>query len=121
VIYLKSDQLIEIHEKIIATTKGRPGIRDRGLIESIAIRPQWDQFSSVFEKATALAEAVAKWHPFIDGNKRTALTAVAVFLQMNGYFLLPREDTVESILNFSEGKMTFEDFSIWLQDCSIEV
>ncbi|MBI3093135.1 MAG: type II toxin-antitoxin system death-on-curing family toxin, partial [Candidatus Levybacteria bacterium] len=72
---------------------GSLGIRDIGLVESAGARPQvtFDGkhlYISTFDKAAALLQSLLKNHPFIDGNKRTALTSVGLFLKMNGYKLV---------------------------------
>lgn len=86
--YLTAQQVLFIHARLIATTGGEHGVRDIGLLESAVARPQatFDRvelYPGLFHKAAALMESLAQNHPFVDGNKRTAITA-AMFLQRNG-------------------------------------
>lgn len=66
---------------------GMAGVRDRGLLESAVARPQTGYYSGIVEEAAALCESLLQNHPFIDGNKRSAVVAAAVFLRWNGYKL----------------------------------
>lgn len=90
---LSYQQLIWIHGKILETTKGSPGLRDSGRIEAALARPFSAHGNSEFyptlkDKATALVHSLIKDHPFVEGNKRTAVTVAGVFLDLNGYVLL---------------------------------
>jgi death-on-curing protein len=90
--YLTPEQVLFIHARLIAETGGSHGIRDLGLLLSALARPQatfdgQDLHPDLFSKAGALMESLLQNHPFIDGNKRTAITASAMFLRLNGYHL----------------------------------
>ncbi|HRQ36980.1 MAG TPA: type II toxin-antitoxin system death-on-curing family toxin [Chloroflexota bacterium] len=87
--YLTAQQVLFIHARLIATTGGEHGVRDIGLLESAVARPQAtfdgvELYPDLFHKAAALMESLAQNHPFVDGNKRTAITATAMFLRRNG-------------------------------------
>lgn len=87
--YVTAQQVLFIHARLIATTGGEHGVRDIGLLESAVARPQAtfdgvESYPDLFHKAAALMESLAQNHPFVDGNKRTAITAAAMFLQRNG-------------------------------------
>ncbi|NJN53308.1 MAG: type II toxin-antitoxin system death-on-curing family toxin [Anaerolineae bacterium] len=87
--YLTAQQLLFIHARLITTTGGEYGVRDIGLLESAVARPQAtfggvDLYPDLFSKAAALMESLAQNHPFVDGNKRVAITAVSLFLRRNG-------------------------------------
>ena len=90
--YLTVAQVLAIHDQMVKRFGGSHGIRDAGLVESAVARPRGtfagqDFYSDIFEKAAALLQSLLKNHPFIDGNKRTALTSAAIFLKLNGYNL----------------------------------
>ena len=77
--YLTSHRVLFIHDQVIRRTGGSYGVRDLGLLESAVYRPQTtfdaqDLYLSIFDKAAALLQSLLKNHPFIDGNKRTALS-----------------------------------------------
>jgi death-on-curing protein len=71
--------VLNLHEMLIEFYGGSNGVRDQGSLESAIARPFMtfdgqDLYPSPLEKAAALIESVAKSHPFVDGNKRTAIT-----------------------------------------------
>jgi death-on-curing protein len=98
-IHLDAEAVAAIHAEVIAAHGGRPGIRDRALLESAVAAPQASHAGkSLIADAIGIAAAylfyLSRNHPFIDGNKRTALAACLVFLHVNGRLpraRLPRE------------------------------
>lgn len=97
--YLTAVQVLFIHSRIIDVTGGRPGIRDLSLLQSAVSRPRAmfdkkDLYPGLFQKVAALMESLIKNHPFIDGNKRTAIASAGIFLQMNGYVLTASQKDV---------------------------
>ena len=90
--YLANEDILVIHALIIDQTGGRHGIRDVGLLESACARPKTSifgksTFPTVFDKAAAYLDSIAKHHVFVDGNKRTALARAARFLELNDFRL----------------------------------
>ena len=90
--YLSVEQVLFLHARLVEETGGSHGIRDTGLLESAVARPQAtfggkELYSDVFSKAAALMLSLISNHPFIDGNKRTGITAAALFLRANGFML----------------------------------
>lgn len=67
---------------------GAAGVRDQALLESAIARPQTGYYLDLIEEAAAFCESLLQNHPFIDGNKRSAVMATAVFLRWNGYRLV---------------------------------
>jgi death-on-curing protein len=87
--FLDIDDVLEIHAFQIAEHGGSEGLRDLGLLESAVAQPMAQfggQFlnQDLFEMAAALLVSLALNHPFVDGNKRTALLAALTFLDLNG-------------------------------------
>ena len=85
-IYLTLDELLHVAER---TLGGGVEVRDYGLLESAAARPQTtafgeDAYPSLEEKAAALLHSLARNHGLVDGNKRLALAATFTFLGVNG-------------------------------------
>ena len=79
---------------------GEPGLFNLGLLEAAVARPRAtfdgvDLYTTLFDKAAALMESLALNHPFMDGNKRVAITAAALFLRRNGYQLATDNAEVE--------------------------
>ena len=85
--YLSVDDILLIHSEMLARFGGREGVRDRNALSAAAGRPQSGYYADVIAEAAALFESLAMNHPFVDGNKRTAVTATAVFLRLNRYKL----------------------------------
>jgi len=85
--FLSLDEVVAIHDRLIARFGGTGGIRDPGLLQSALFRPQTGYYRDVAEMAAALFESLLMNHPFVDGNKRVAFFAVDVFLRLNGWKL----------------------------------
>ena len=88
--YLTPEQVLFIHYLIIEETGGSHGIRDIPLLQSAVARPMavfndTDLYPDLFTKAAALMHSNIKNHPFVDGNKRTAVTAASIFLLRNSF------------------------------------
>jgi len=98
--YLTAEQVLFIHARLIAETGGSHGLRDLPLLESAVARPQAvfdgkELYPNVFLKAAALLESLVNNHPFVDGNKRTGITAAALFLRANGRRLIAENAELE--------------------------
>ena len=90
IVWLTRDVLLAVHDEQIAEHGGAAGVRDMGLLESALARPRTHAEyggADVAELGALYALAIARNHPFVDGNKRTAFVALEVFLALNGFFL----------------------------------
>ena len=92
--HLTVDQVLEIHAAAIAMFGGSNGLRELTLLQSAVAAPQSSfggvsTFSDTVEVAAAYLYYLCSNHPFVDGNKRVALGACLVFLQINGYKTVP--------------------------------
>jgi death on curing protein len=89
--YLSTDDVVDLYILAVRATGDEPqGLRDRGLLESAVMRPQFLAHyggADLFEQAAALAHGISHSQAFVDGNKRAALQAVSIFLRINGYRL----------------------------------
>lgn len=86
--FLRENEVLEIHKEQIEAFGGDSGIRDVGMLQSALSRPisKWQyESASIFQLAAAYAFGIAKNHPFVDGNKRTAFMSAYVFLGLNGW------------------------------------
>ena len=117
-IWLLRGFIIAVHERLIAEYGGSPGLRDEGLLESALARPMHPFHygnPSLTDLASSYAVGIAKNHAFIDGNKRTAFLAAAVFLGRNGLRLTASEaEATVAMLRVAEGIMTKRQFARWL-------
>lgn len=109
--------VLAIHNEQLAEHGGRPGVRDEGLLESAADRPRnLAAYSDVgmAELAAAYAFGLAKNHPFVDGNKRTAFVVSVTFLLLNGFDITASEkDVVEIFLRLAGGDITEKQLASW--------
>ena len=86
--YLSTDDVIDLSIIAVRATGDVPqGLRDRGLLESAIMRPQFLAHyggADLFDQAAALAHGISRSQAFVDGNERAALQAVSIFLRING-------------------------------------
>lgn len=113
-----------IHQMLIAEHGGLPGIRDQGLLDSALARPRqqaaYGKKNSVFQLAAAYSYGLARNHPFVDGNKRIALTVAAVFLEINGYSLnAPEAEAVIIYQQLADGRLTEEGLAEWMRERAV--
>lgn len=119
--YLGRQQAIWIYRRVLEETGGSAGIRDEGLFQSALARPQAsfggnDLYPALFEKAAALAESLARNHPFVDGNKRMALACMRVMLRLNGYQVTASEEAkVILIHRIAAREVTVQDVAEWIK------
>lgn len=108
-----------IHEAQLAEHGGASGVRDETLLASALARPQ--QLANYARPdAAALAASygfgIARNHPFIDGNKRTAFVAVELFLVLNGFELMASDaDCVLKMLELAAGALDEPNFALWIR------
>ncbi len=97
---------------------------DLGLLLSAVARPQvpfegQDNYPSLFSKTAALFESLINKAPFIDGNKRTAITAAGLFLRINGFRLTASSPELEAFtLRCAQGQIQFEQMIQWFESHS---
>lgn len=96
VSYLTIEDIIEMHERLIAFHGGTQGVRDMGLVESAVNRPQSGYYANRIEEAAALMQSLVQNHPFLDGNKRIGFSAAQVFLEINGYEVVADSKSIET-------------------------
>jgi len=118
--WLDIDIVLDFHAEQLALFGGADGIRDRGLLESALARPL-NKFAygetSMAGLAAAYGFGIARNHPFVDGNKRTALVSMIVFLGLNEFDLdAPQEVTTGIILDLAAGELTEEALAAWITD-----
>jgi death on curing protein len=122
-IWMLASVVKAVHQELIATHGGLPGIRDEALLESALARPlnlfAYTPAVSMAELAACYSVGLAKNHPFMDGNKRIALTIGATLLQLNGYTLnAPETDAVLVFNQVAAGSMNEQTLSAWFDQHS---
>jgi death-on-curing protein len=118
-----SHQLIlGMHDEQLAGHGGTLGIRDEGLLERALARPlnrAGYGDPDIAELGALYAIAIARNHPFVNGNKRTAFAALFMFLALNGMeFEPPQVDATMGVLRLAAGEMSDDDFTQWVRDSS---
>jgi death-on-curing protein len=113
--------VLAMHREQIAEHGGTDGVRDSGLLESALARPQnllaYGESVDVASLAASYAYGIAKNHPFLDGNKRTALVVAITFLNLNGYdFDAQPPETYSRFLGLAEGVISEDELADWLRN-----
>lgn len=126
--FLRPDPIwMEVFDAILAHDRdrmvhgGAPGMRDAGLLESALMRPRnlWlysDEQPSWAAMAAAYAFGISSNHPFVDGNKRTALLVSFIFLETNGIEVIAtQEDAYLTMLALAAGELSESELAAWFQ------
>ena len=121
IVWLLEETLTAIHHRQIAEHGGSEGLRDEGLLLSALARPQnllayGEPAPDLASLAAAYAYGITRNHPFVDGNKRTALVAARTFLILNGVDLEATQDEkVLAFLKLAEGVISEEQLADWIR------
>lgn len=123
-IWVTLDVALAVHTEQIAEHGGGEGVRDAGLVESALARPQ-NLVAYGEPDAAALAAAyafgIARNHPFVDGNKRTAAVISETFLMLNGYTLVASDaELVVAFLALAAGELSEVELAAWFRERAIE-
>jgi len=126
IVWIAEEVVPAIHKRQIAEHGGNDGIRDEGLLASALARPQnlyaYGENVDIAALAASYAFGIAKNHPFIDGNKRTAHVVMRTFLAMNGVELTAtQEEKYLIILRLAEGTADEEDLADWIRSKSTQL
>lgn len=118
--YPSVEEVISAHARLIERFGGSLGLRDRGALESAVARPQSGYYEDLIQEAAALWESLSQNHPFVDGNKRTAVTVAAAFLRVNGYRLEFDDSAAFDFLLglYESGRFRFAELGDWLRSHS---
>jgi death-on-curing protein len=119
-IWISKKLVLAMHEEQLREHGGAAGVRDDGLLESALARPvnrAGYGEGDVVELAGLYAVAIARNHPFIDGNKRTAFAAMVTFLALNGLDFVPSEAAaVVAMLGLASGELDESEFIAWVRE-----
>jgi death on curing protein len=121
-VWLLPQVVLACHAESLLAHGGSEGVRDAGLLESALARPRHlfhYEKADLPRLAAAYAHGIAKNHPFVDGNKRTAFLAAAVFLERNGCVLTADPGAAAVfVLALADGSVAEAGFAAWLRDNS---
>ena len=121
IIWIERPLAIAIHERQLAEHGGGIGVCDDNLLHSALARPQQlhaygNPVPDLADFAASLAFGLARNHPFVDGNKRTAHVCYRVFLALNGADVeASDEDKYVTMIGLAEGSLSEAEFATWLR------
>jgi len=98
--YLTLEEILRLHFQVIEDFGGSHGVHDENRLQSVVEAPrlevfEQEQYPGVFEEAAVYLRNIIGDHPFVDGNKRTAVTACGIFLMRNGVRLTATPNELE--------------------------
>ena len=123
-VWLDNAVMMAVHDEQLAEHGGISGVRDKGMFESAMQRaPNLMHYGTpdYAELAAGYGVGLAKNHPFLDGNKRTAFVATELFLALNGYVLTADDVAcVLTILAVAAGEVDEASFANWLRQNTVK-
>jgi len=122
-VWIQLAAVLQFHDRSIAEFGGVPGVRDPGAIESALDRPRnllTYGDPDLFDLAAAYTSGLSQNHGFVDGNKRTAFVAGAVFLGVNGYRVEAEQaEVIAAMLSLAEHMIDEAGYARWLRDHAV--
>lgn len=122
IVWIEKPFALAIHERQLAEHGGGRGVRDEALLDSALARPQQlyaygQPPPDLADLAASLAFGLARNHPFVDGNKRTAAVACEVFIELNGGTLHATDVELYPVyIGLAEGSLPEAEFAAWLRE-----
>lgn len=117
--FVTRDTVIALHSAVIALGGGLDGVRDKGLLESALARPLnlvAHGTTDIHLCAGSLCFGLAKNHPFVDGNKRTAFAASTLFCEMNGLTLdCDNAEAFDFMMDVASGRIQEDGIASWFE------
>ncbi|KKW33438.1 MAG: death-on-curing family protein [Parcubacteria group bacterium GW2011_GWA1_53_13] len=119
--FVTIEEALALHATALQLTHGKLGVHDIGALLGCLERPKTvlggqEMFPTLFLKAAALTETIARNHPFVDGNKRTAHLLGRELLVLNGYELEPQIEEIEKcMLWIVTQKPPLDEIAAWLE------
>jgi death on curing protein len=122
ILFLELSDVLKIHDQQLEAFGGIHGIRDLGLLESAVATPQATfggeyLHNDLFEMSAAYAFHISENQPFLDGNKRTALTSALVFLDINGFLVIDEQMKLyQALIDIANKKIDKYDLALLLRE-----
>jgi death on curing protein len=119
--HLSLSEVLELHRRIVAASRGATGVRDLAGLESAVAQPRMtfgghDLYPDLPDKAAALGFSLIRNHPFVDGNKRVGHAAVEALLMLNGFELVSSVDEAQQmVLGLAGGAIEREAWTAWIR------
>ena len=124
-VWVDKTTLLLLHAAALAEHGGMEGLRDEGLLDSALARPKnlfgYEGVESVARLAAAYAIGISRNHPFVDGNKRAAFIALALFVARNGSRLRAAQvDAARTMFAVAAGELGEKELAVWIEARMIE-
>lgn len=122
IVWIGKTLALAIHDRQLSEHGGGSGMRDEGLLDSALARPQQrhaygEPPPDMADLAASLAYGLARNHPFVDGNKRTAAVLCEVFIELNGGQLVADDlELYPQYIGLAEGSLDEAEFARWLRE-----
>lgn len=120
-VIITPQQVLLLHDEQVRLHGGLLGVRDWNMFESACLQPyasfgQQDLYPTIFSKAAAFVRSIIKDHPFLDGNKRTAITGAQIMLELNNCeFVGKRKETYNLLLAIANENLSVDEIAAWLE------
>ena len=113
--HITVEKIIEIHDEVISNYEGTSGVLSESTLHYLVYR--LNRNPDVFRRAALALHAIGSQHPFIDGNKRTALIVAENILGQEGLYLAADEDqVVEFMLGVASYRFGPEEIGVWIRN-----
>ncbi len=119
-IRLTEEQILAVHSRMIEMTGGVDGVRDNSLLDSALNAPFQtfdgkELYPALLSKAAVMCRSIISNHPFVDGNKRTGIHVMLIFLELNGIEIqYTQDELIELGLGIASGQLSSDDILNWL-------
>ncbi|MDE7398100.1 MAG: type II toxin-antitoxin system death-on-curing family toxin [Oscillospiraceae bacterium] len=121
-IGLTERQALSVHEMMTKATGGSDGVRDIGLLQSAMECPfqafdSKEVYPSILSKAAAMCRSIISNHPFVDGNKRTGIHIMLIFLEINGVLMdYTQKELIDLGFGIASGNLDVNAIFYWLSE-----
>lgn len=127
IYFLTLDDALILYKDVIDIVGGKPGIRDKNLLESAIAQPQLKLFeeyvyNDIYDMASAYCFHIIKNHPFVDGNKRLGILAALTFLEKNGFEVDADMDELYLLaMHTAESKLSKDEIAVFFRKVSKKI
>ena len=125
-IWIEKPEVLIAHSRQLDEHDGSDGLRDENLLDSALAKPRnvfvYDELPTLERLAASYAFGIARNHPFVDGNKRTALVVSEGFLMINGFRILaPPADKYAQFVGLAAGEVSEESMAAWFSRYAVRI
>jgi death-on-curing protein len=119
-LWIEERDALTLHDRLLVLHGGAAGMRDDALLKSALARPQqintYADWPDLIDLAAAYTVGIVRYHPFIDGNKRTGFVVGILFLELNGYhFSASEADAAQAVLALAAGTLDEAGYAAFLR------